>query len=234
MNQEQNMVEQKEAYAVPKLSGGLLSRVLRVFSPRNPASRSYRYLARQLDNDLAGLGEAGRTVVLGSPGAMRVNTESLLLFAYFLRDELGSKVLLVDATFRNDGIGARLGHSGKRGFMDLLYESDKTVDALIQPTNRRGIHILPAGNPPSDGFLPLKSESLSPVLETVQERFDYVLIQQGSILKDTRYLLLAPLVDVMFLVVEEGVTRMRDLEDCQDLLRDNHVKNYKFVISRSS
>lgn len=229
--EEQVLVSGKGAEKPLRVEGGLAWRLMRLFRTRTPASKSYRYLARQIEADLPA-GERSRCIAVGSPASMRMNTESLLMFAYFLQDELGCRVLLVDGTFSAEGVGAALGHSDAPGFLDLLYNGNYALDKAILPTSRRNISLLPAGRPPKDGFLPLRAEHIDPLLGALRERFDYVLIQQGSLLKDTRHLVLAGATDLALLLVEEGVTRVSEMEDCQTLLRDYQIANYRFVISR--
>lgn len=177
-------------------------------------------------------GEHGRTIVLTSPGSMKVGTETMLMFSHVLQDEIGCKVLLVDATFRDDGVGARLGHRLAPGFMELLYNDEHNLDSLVQSTERRNIHILPAGRPTGEVLPPLGPDRIKPVLDAACEQFDYVLIQQGSVLGDTRYLPIARAVDLILLLVEDGVTPVEELEECQRLLREHQVSNIRVVMSK--
>lgn len=216
---------------MPKSRPGWLVRILSVFGQRDPASRSYRYLARKIDLSMPSR-EDGRTIVLTSPGSLKVCTETLLMFSYILQDEIGCKVLLVDATFRDDGVGARLGHRLAPGFMELLYNDEHDLDALLQSTERRNIHILPAGRPTGEVLPPLGLDRIRPVLDAACERFDYVLIQQGSVLGDTRYLPIARAADLILLLVEDGTTPVEELEECQRLFREHQVSNIRVVMSK--
>ena len=216
---------------MPKSRPGWLDRILGSFGKRAPASRSFRYLARKIELSIPP-GDRGRTIVLTSPGSMKVSTETLLMFSYVMQDEIGCKVLLVDATFRDDGVGARLGHRLAPGFMELLYNDEHNFDALVYPTRRQNIHILPAGVLTGKVLPSLAPDRVRPILDTACDRFDYVLIQQGSVLGDTRYVPIARAADLILLLVEDGVTPVEELEECQRLFRDHQVSNIRVVMSK--
>ena len=205
MNSEaEPTTDSKVSVHAPRPTSGLLWKFMQLFRPSNPASKSYRYLARQIEADLPP-GDTGRCITFGSPGSMRLSVESLLMFSYFMQDELGREVLLIDATFGKNGVGAALGHGGSPGLMELLYDSRHEFNKLVQPTRRGKIFLLPPGSAPNEIFLPLKTEMVEPVLAAARERFPYVLVHQGSILQDTRHLLLTAATDLSILLVEEGV-----------------------------
>lgn len=217
---------------MPANRAGWLDRILRVFDQRAPASRSFRYLARKIELDMP-KGEDGHAIIITSPGSIKVNTDTLLMFSYVIQDEIGCKVLLVDATFRDDGIGARLGYQSAPGFMEMLYDDDDDErDPLVRATERKNISILPAGRLTGKALPPLAPDRVRLVLEAMRKRFDYVLIQQGSVLGDTRYVSIARSVDLVLLLVEDGVTPVRELERCQRLLHDHQVSNFRVVMSK--
>lgn len=222
---------EKGFLSVSGVYNGWVDRLLQFVEPREPASRSYRYLARRIEQDLAHKGTT-RLLAFTSPDAAELTTDALLMFACSLQDELGCRVLLVDATFRKEGLSGRLGCAAAPGLMDLLYSGRYQPDDLIQPTAKRDISVLPAGGAPQDGFLPLNPERIQPLLTTLSGRFDYILIQHGSILKDTRYLLFAKLVDLIVLLVEEGGTLVTELESCQKLFRSHGLGNVRLVLSK--
>jgi hypothetical protein len=195
-----------------------------------PASRSYRYLARQISEELP-CDEGGRTIVVSSLGPLELSNETLLMFAYFMRDELDCSILIVDGTFREGGVGTRLGHSGAPGFLDLVYGNERWLGELVRPTPRRGIFALPVGRAPPLPVLPIQDENIAALFSEARRSFDYVLVQQTSILEDTRYLLCTNSADLILLLIDEGVTPVEELERCKKVFRDYQISNVRLVLS---
>jgi len=116
--------------------------------------------------------------------------------------------------------------------MELLYNDEHNQDSLVHTTGRQDIHILPAGRLSGKILPSLEPNRVRPILETACELYDYVLIQQGSILGDTRYVPIIKAVDLILLLVEDGVTPVEELEQCQRLFHDYQVSNIRVVMSK--
>jgi Mrp family chromosome partitioning ATPase len=224
----------KRLSAIPHVSTWWRDRLERWLRPRSRglrrASRSYRYLARQIEADLP-YADRARTILVSSPAPLDLSNATLLMFAYFMRDELGCRILLVDGTLREGGVGARLGFGGTPGFLDLLYGNRSSVRELIRLTQRRGISVLPAGRTPTDQLLPIHSSKVCEILREAQTDFDYVLFQQASILDDSRYLRCTEGADLILLLIEEGVTLMDELDRCKKVFRDHQISNVQLMLS---
>jgi Mrp family chromosome partitioning ATPase len=222
-----------ESLRMPGARSWWLRGLLKLVSPRQPASRSYRYLARQLAAELKHQDRPAQVAVT-SPSTLDESTGAVLMLAYCLQDELDAKVLIVDATLGHAGAGACLGFQDAPGFMDAVYSEKYDADALVHPTTRRGIAVLPAGMPPAVGFSPLRAEKVQGVLAKAGQSFDYLLIQQGSVLEDTRYILLASQADITLVLVEERVTLLEELENYQRVLADHDVANARVIMVQKS
>ena len=147
-----------------------------------------------------------------------------------MRDELGSSILLVDGTGRPDGVGGRLGHSGRPGFLDLVHSDDKHLSDVVLPTARPGISVLPAGRPPGDGPVALRHAEVERFFAEARRAFDYVVVQQPAILEDRGFLRFAASADLVLLIVEEGRTGLDDLARCRSLLDEYQVENVRVVL----
>ncbi len=216
-----------------QLKAKLQERLALWLGPKDPgseSSRSYRYLARQIEADLPAT-SGGRLMLLSSPAAISTTSEALLMFSHFMRDELGCRILLIDGTFREGGVGAVLGFDGAPGFLDLVYgRAHRPADVII-PTQRQGISVLPAGRVPLDQLQPIQTDRISEIFDAVRASFDYVILQQASIYEDTRYLLFAGKADLVLLLVEEGVTLVEDLDRSMEVFRGHQIPNVRLVLS---
>lgn len=196
-------------------------------SADDPSFQPYRSLARQLLADFP-CADGGRTIIVSSVTSLP--TETLLTLCYFMRDELGSSILVVDGTGREDGLGGRLGHSRLPGFLDLLHSDDKRLSDLVQQTGRPGIAVLPPGRPPGDGPVALRAARVERFFDEARRAFDYVVVQQPAILEDRGFLRFAASADAVLLLVEEGRTGLDDLAKCRMVLEGYQVENVRVVL----
>ncbi len=195
------------------------------------ASISYRYLARELADRFAHHTGAPR-IVFSCLDSLEASTDVLLMIAHFIQDETGGQVLLVDHSLRNGGVSSRFGHSSAAGFSECLYESGHSVQDYFKSTDHPGVFVLPAGKIFGRGLCSFESQSVTALLNEFNQ-FDYVLIQQGSITTDTRYLDFARLADLVLLVVEEGNTPVSEFEFCQKIFRDHGIQDWGVILSES-
>jgi len=197
-------------------------------SRRKPVSISYRYLARELSDRFADH-ESTPRIVFSCAASLEASSEVLILIAHFLQDEIGGKVLLVDQTFRSGGVSDRFGYTGEAGLTECLFESGHSVTNYIKTTADPGVFVLPAGRASGKGKRLLKTQSVASLLDELNQ-FDYVLMQQGSITMDTRYLDFARLADLVLLCVEEGKTLVSEFEACQKIFHDYNVQELGLVM----
>lgn len=166
-------------------------------------SRSYRYLARRIGN--------ARTLLLSSLCDAQVANDSLLLFAAMVQEERGGRVLLIDATLADDGIGAVLGGKGRQGLSDVQGQDPWSAVEAMRLLARPDMVLLGAGLNPSAG----QPDRIAAMLPFLTERFDHILIQQRGIGSDSRNLALARAADLVWTLAEEGRSPMARLKDAR-------------------
>lgn len=185
---------------------------------RDPASRDYRYLALRIAKDLS-LRERGLCIGLTAPEDEELTPEVVLMLAHSLRNELGSRVLMIDARVRAsvEGLSDMLGMAGKTGFAEAMAQGPASLLDWVRPTAVDGVDVLPAGA--VHGVVTVTSERLRDLLAASTLRYAYVLIAVGAVTADTRHLMLAGHCDHVVLVALEHRTQMRSLEDSQRLIQ---------------
>lgn len=209
---------------------GWLARLFGTNSRESAATQSYRRLALQLDFDL-GKGERGHCLMLTAPDSARVTCEASIELAHLLAEELGHRVLLIDATFGSGGVGAALGHAREPGLSDLLRDADMELDRAIIATGHPRVALLAAGHTAS-GSVPLKPEELRGRLERARSEFDYVLVQSSPLLREAKSLVFPSLVDYVLLLTVEGQTLLDDLEAGQQALVDCKASKVGIVLAK--
>jgi Mrp family chromosome partitioning ATPase len=125
--------------------------------------------------------------------------------ALVLANDTGKDVCMVDLNWRapakwNDEI------DGGRGLADVLRGSLALTEALV-PTDNPALWILPAGEASlEEGPIFASSSELNMVLEDVDRRFDYVILDLPALHVASEALTLAAEADAVAVVVRQGVT----------------------------
>lgn len=217
---------------------GLLSRLRNFFlraprdrgNPGHAAFQPFRLLARHFLADYP-CAERGRVVFVTAVNGMA--TDTVLTLAYFMREELGIRLLLADATGGHDGIGTRLGLPGVPGLRDLLREDRRSLKELVHPTGRPGISCLAAGQAAADGIASLSAARVETMLDEARQSFDFTLVQLPAVLEDPGFLRFSSGVDTVLLVAVEGRTSLEDLTRARSLLDGMGAPNVRIVLCGS-
>jgi len=196
---------------------------------REPATRSFRYLARLIEADFQHK-ENGTSIVLTSPEQLQFTTDALLMLGFSLQKELDGKVLIIDSTLRDDGISTRLGNKNHPGFIELLENNPSQLDRYTVETALSNIKLLPSGKLSDNPTFNVNRGKLKQLLEVSIEKYDYVLMEQGSILKDTRYLMANEFVDVSFILVRENSTLLSSHDDFKKLFNNYQISNFRVIL----
>lgn len=198
-----------------------------------PASRAYRYMSRLIEREFVRRGGDGACLAFSSTDSDKVSTDALLLLAYCLRSELDSRVLLMDARLKDqaEGITGRLGLVDSPGFAEILRDGCGGLEDLIQATSVAGVEVLPAGDPRGTNSTPMDRKKLRELLDAAKARYDHVLVQVGSPMRDTRALMAAAEAEAVFLLAEENRTFVTTLDECRKVLIDNGVSDVRVVVT---
>lgn len=208
--------------------GALLDSLIR---HPDPASRSYRYMARLLEREF-GNRDGGQLLALTDVDGDGVAQEAALMLAHCLQSELDADVLVVDARLKSQarGLSAQFGALGKPGFAEMIEGvASAGLDACRLPTAVPRVQLLPCGAVPTSGAI--DRERLVQVLAECRAAHRWVLLLLDSLLADTRHLLVATQADVVFGIAVEDRTLMRDIDACDALLRDNGAGGLRVVLA---
>jgi Mrp family chromosome partitioning ATPase len=197
---------------------------------RGPASRSYRYLARQLESDLPAR-DGGHVVVLSGVCSAPVTVETALMLATALTDELNCTVLLIDEGLNEGGLAERLGLGELTGWRDLLPHPDRAALHTVVHCGYPGLALLPAGAAADRKQPPASAERISALLDALRGSFDYLLLVQGPVTADSRHLVPATLADLVLLLVEENRTPLEALDACRQVFSDRGVDGVRLLLS---
>lgn len=197
---------------------------------REPASRSYRYLAHLIERAYP-RGEGGTALAVCCTDGDALAGDMVLMQAYCLQSEIGASVLMIDARARDvgGGISDRLGLESQPGYADMLLRGGADLDALVRRSGVDQVDVLPQGS--GNGSVVVHRAHLSALIAHAKTRYDYVLLQLGSVIADTRNLVTATHADAVLLIAREDQTLMRELAATQELLEANGVEDVRVVLA---
>jgi hypothetical protein len=219
-----------EAAAPESVAKRAFRRLRALLPAKRFASKSYRFLARQLAADVAPM-QGTAKIVFSSVGELALGSEVLLMLAHFLQDEYDCNVLLMDGTFRKGGISDRLSVDGPLGFANFICGEHWKANPLITATVNKNIYLMPSGVMPPRPNQRLTTELIAARLKTASRGFRYVFVQQGCILDDSRYIGFNQLADVVLLHAEERQTKLEQVEACRRVYDDHLIRNVRLVLS---
>jgi len=197
---------------------------------REPASRSYRYLSRLIERDFERQ-DRGTCLAFFSIDSDRICADALLMLAHSLRSELGGAVLIIDGSVKTSsgGISERMGLVGLPGYSDLMRGPIADQPLAVHHSAVEGVDVLPVGTVTGTTAV-IDRAQLRLLLDTARSQYRHVLLQIGSVLSDTRYLVAATQANGVFILASENETLMRSLDESQRLLRANGVQQIRVVV----
>ena len=168
-------------------------------------------------------------VVTSSVAGEGKTTVSLNLAAVLA--ENNSKVILVDADLRRPKVAQYLGIGGALGLADHV-AGRVSLDEAIQPWNREGLFVLPAGStPPNPGGL-LGSHSVRDLLDQLRRDYDYVIIDAPPLVPVTDAAVVAHLADGALVVARYGRTTRQQLASSTESLSAAQARLLGIVFNR--
>jgi len=141
-------------------------------------------------------------------------TTAILLAASLAQNH---RVLVLDLNFRWPGVAEAFGIAGASGVATLLRDSSVGDPGhAVSPTRIANLSVLPNSVNGSQRALP-PVEAIQTLLATLRERYEYVVIDCAPVLRYPDTTLLAPLADVVLLVIAADAT---PVEECMAARRE--------------
>ena len=196
--------------------------------------------------DFANLERGARTIMVTSARPREGKSTTIANLAVAIARS-GRRVALVDLDLRRPSLHTFFRERAPHGIADVLANHESIVDTLhpvalesrgsgpapanggspaSEPTNGQAdvggsLHLLPFGRTRLATPELLESDRLHPLLETLADRFDVVLVDTPPILVGGEVLAMSPKVDAILVVVHAGIERpvlkelARQLRNCR-------------------
>jgi Mrp family chromosome partitioning ATPase len=189
----------------------------------------YRRVALQLHHDLP-RPDHSRSALVVTASASPLSARVSLTLASCLAEELGRRVLVIDACPRRPELNLLLGTGESPGFADLLCEAECRFDDFVLPTTQENVFFLPAGR--HRGFTIMgRREKFEELLRKAESEYEFLLIAGGPVLNETLPLVLTPSVGFVLLAIVENETTVDELEEAQEALHRNRPRNIGLILT---
>ncbi len=159
-------------------------------------------------------------------------TSLALNLAHILRSG-SERVLVVECNLQRPGTGRLANLKVEPGLWELLASGDAAQwQRFIQHEPRRGIDIMPAGQPSSGPLCPIPNRAvLAAVLALTRQQYDVVLLDCDAVLNDELAHTAAIQADATLLVAREDVSLYRDLRRTIDRLVEAEIPALSAVLN---
>ena len=186
-----------------------------VFDPRGHVAEQFR----SLRNSIIALNPDGapRSVVITSAVTGEGKTVAAVNLAVAMAELPGNQILLVAGNLHSPAVDRYLGFEPHQGFADIL-RGRCALDAAIRPTCVPNLSAMGAGTLPENPSKLLGSERTRTVLNTLKQRFSYVLVDTPEALSISDASLLGAMADGIILVVKMGDTPKNLVEQASNQL----------------
>lgn len=179
---------------------------------------------------LAKPGSAPKTILVTSATPNEGKSITVInLAATFARH--GARVLVGDCDLRRGTIAKRLRLSAARGLTSVLTRQMSLDDALQQLPGLPGLFVLADGPRPPDPAVLIGSDEMRRLMETCREEFDFVILDSPPTLGIADGLHLGQLVDSVVLVIREGVSNRKAVEDTVAMMSASHLPVSGFIFN---
>ncbi|CAN5904524.1 hypothetical protein BH23PLA1_BH23PLA1_00140 [soil metagenome] len=145
--------------------------------------------------------------------------------------EAGAATLLIDADLRRASLGKLFEVPECPGLSDVLRGDLPVEDALVPVSQVGGCQLLPAGSPEQNPGRVLQGHLIGPLLETLRQRFDVILIDTPPVLPVPDALVLGRRTDGAVLTTRHDQSRFPMVERAYQLLTSAGVPVLGVVIN---
>lgn len=197
------------------------------------ATSAYKILRTQVLQRLAASG--GTTLAITSPGTGQGKTLTAINLAMSLAAKVDYTVLLVDLDMRRPSIHRYLGLTVERGIGDLLTGEATITQVLVNPGIERMV-VLPGKDRVHNSSEMLASPRMSRLLTDFKTRYRsrLVIFDLPPVLVGDDALAIAPQMDAVLMVLDEGRTKKNEVTRAMQILKSSNVIGTALNRSRES
>ena len=179
----------------------ILADSMKIFSA---AAEAYRMLRTSILLSTAGHPPKTMLVTSGQPGDGKTTTSFNIALAL---TQLKAEVLIVDCDMRRPKLQKLFNLTNCEGLSTFL-TSGGELDKFIKQTPVPHLSILPCGFIPPNPSELIGSENMKNLLRSLEERFDYIILDSSPLMTVADPIILSTMVDGVILIVKSGQSKI--------------------------
>jgi len=189
---------------------------------------AYKTLRTNVSFSLTGEEKCPVIVVTSSmQGEGKSITAMNLAISYALTDR---KVLVVDCDMRRPKLARLMRVSAKAGLSNLILNPKLLADAIV-PTHVEGLDVILAGDIPPNPSELLGSERMGRIIDTLKEKYDFIILDSPPVNMVTDAVVLAPRSDGVLFLVRANHSERGSVIHAVEQLEYAKVKILGFVLN---
>jgi capsular exopolysaccharide synthesis family protein len=146
--------------------------------------------------------------------------------------QTGISVAIIDADLREPAQHAIFGIGNEQGLSTLLSQQRQSWESATVGFSSHALYVLPAGPPPPNPGDLLATPRMRTLIAEIRQAVDFVIVDTPAMLDTGDALMVASCVDGVILVSQVGKTRVDELRESLDALRQGSVRVVGVVINR--
>jgi tyrosine-protein kinase Etk/Wzc len=146
---------------------------------------------------------------------------------------VSKKVLIIDADLRRPVLHTKLKLENKTGLSNFI-SGNRTLDEIISNTTIENLSFIPAGPAMPNITEAIESGGMDSLIESVKERFEYIIIDTSPAGFIAEALLMTRYADYILLVVRNNATLKETFENVITSFNSYNVSNYDVVLNDKS
>jgi protein-tyrosine kinase len=186
-------------------------------------SHAYKVLRTRIWQQMRSNGWSTLGVTSANPGEGKTLT-AINLAISMSRMEVGRTVILVDLDMRRPRMHKYFGFWPEYGVHDYLQGGVPLEDIIVNP-GIGDMMLVPGNVPVMNSSEILSSPRMPRLLQEIKVRFPsrLIIFDLPPVLATDDVLVLAPSIDALLLVVEEGKSKIKDIRHTMELLKDRKL-----------
>ena len=223
---------------VPETSNGRRKRLERGASypvelityghPKSMLSEAYRSIRTSIL--LSSPEKPPKKITITSPNPSEGKTTTVINTATAL-SQTGAQVLIIDGDMRKPKVHKVFNHENGMGLSNFL-SGHGDLDSIIQESEVPNLFYIPSGPIPPNPSELLGSNLFKNMLESLEARFDHILVDSPPVLGFADSIILSTCVDGVILTVLGGRTPRETLQRAKEALQQTQTKILGVVINR--
>jgi len=217
---------EKEKYKI--ILQQVQERLITNYSPKSSTAEAFRILrtniiSRKKNSDCT-------TLLITSSGPKEGKSTIQANMATALA-QMDAKVILVDLDLRRPMVHTIMGFDKEIGISDFLIDKSTEIEKVIKKSNVKNLDIITSGIIPPNPSELLASKRMDEAIESLKEKYDYILFDSPPVIAVTDSMVMANKVDLLILAIRVDQADKNVVKRTKELLENIKVDIAGVVIN---